>query len=167
MYMNEQAAIDNRRYKDNLTVSGIGYIAFGLWSCIRIFIQLTSDYSLMFAEATDFDINTVEFKLLIAFTVLIISAVIISVHFYVGLSAISYANGRKKLKIYPAVVIILELSAVLELAYYIVDLISDTDMFFTKIVTIIVQLTTVLILFDIARNLFGLKKLRSTKEQVT
>ena len=92
-----------RRYKSNIRLNGRYYIFFGLWAAVRSFMTLTLDDSILkeaFAEMeVEEDIRGfVEISVIIV--LILIMLFILSIHFFVGMSAIRYSSGKNKSKIF-------------------------------------------------------------------
>lgn len=101
-----------RRLKRNLADCGTGYIIFGVWTVIKIFLTLTmnhpfieqllDDINTELDMPVDADPETVQFlvNLFLFIVFFIIAAVAFFIHLYIGSSAISFSNGKKKRKIF-------------------------------------------------------------------
>ncbi|MBQ9679095.1 MAG: hypothetical protein IJV48_00220 [Ruminococcus sp.] len=97
-----------RRYRNLLTISGTGVIAFGVWSVIKtiLFMTLTPDYLRLNDIGDIGDIGEAGMTVvkIFAFTVLgVIMAIELLLRLYIGLSARAEGNGKKKRIVYVVV----------------------------------------------------------------
>ena len=100
--INSESRVELRRFCKNLEIAGNGYILFGVWSVVKIFMMLTMNSRIMkdlidSAGVVDrVSEHTMTLILIAIFAV--ISMVILILHLFIGRSAIKYSRGRKKRK---------------------------------------------------------------------
>ena len=90
----------SRKYSNNIVISGISVIFFGLWSLFKYIIVLTSDDFPLddyFQGFDDYDTLDVVFFYIILITLL---AIVTFIHYYIGRSAILAGRGKKKKRLY-------------------------------------------------------------------
>ena len=101
--MNSTDEIDLRRYMYNLSNSGAACILFGVWTVIKMFMQVTMD-SKTYDELikaigiTEYDPGFLRMFILI--TVSFISLFIMFFYLHIGIAAIRFGRGRKRSKTY-------------------------------------------------------------------
>lgn len=163
--MDDGLVIKERRYKTDLKISGLGYVAFGIWSFIKFLIQVTADYSVVFSQVEDADIYSPLFMGIMIAVCVVLFAIIIPVYIFVGLSAVRYANDKKKLRFFPVIVIVLLIISFAEIPFYIDEIANLDNLLMTNITSLLLQLTSMFVLFDMLRCVFGLRKIRRTKAE--
>lgn len=95
-----------RRYQDDLRISGMGVIAFGIWSVLKSFLGLflmPKEKVLGSAPAESGGIVLVLALIMLG----MVAAVDVGLRIYVGRCAMAESSGGKKKKLYVAVTIIL------------------------------------------------------------
>ena len=152
-----------RRYEDDLYVGGLGIMVMGIWSVMKAVMQIflsSDDYSV--PEIPDPTIRAVITAIVIA-VIVVIMALILKVHFYIGLNAIRAAKGKNYKKGYfTAAVIMLVLLIISMNAYS--DLLEDIENIDTTIASILVDITTIYIFIIVLISADKIKKLRSKAE---
>lgn len=165
MLMDDGVILKERRYKTDLKISGLGYVAFGVWSFIKFLIQVTADYSVVFSSVSDVDIYSPLFMGIMIAVCVILFSFIIPLYIFVGLSAIRYANGKKQLRIFPVIVIVLIIISFLEIPTYIEEIMNLDNLLMTNAASLLLQLTSIFVLFDMLRCTFGLRKIRKARAE--
>lgn len=148
-----------RRAKGDLKISGLAYMAFGIWSILKVSIEMATGVLAplnddMFIEYG----NTVIFISLII-TMFLISGFILVLHFYIGFSALRFSKdpGSSRKFLYWAIIILV--FYVIEIPYLIFSLIFLGDPSQdTTIASILLEITTGFILFDLIKSGFLLRK---------
>ena len=165
MLMDDVVIIKERRLKTDLKISGLGYVAFGIWSFIKFLIQVTADYSVMFSSVSDVDIYSPLFMGILIAISAIVFAIVIPLYLYIGLSAMRYANGKKQLRIFPAIIVVLMIISVLEIPAYIEEILKLDNMLMANTASLLLQLTSIFVLFDMLRCTLGLRKIRKARAE--
>ena len=160
--MTEETKAKIRRYNSNIEMSGRGIIAFGLWTAIKIWINLMVNVDTI-KQGMDSHDEPIDFYLQVVFVtagVLCISIIIVNV--YVGISAIMYGRGNRKKKTFVIWAVIL---ALLSLIFIVLDIINQEDMFDERIAELLADTTTLFILFDMVYSMI-MARLTIKREQV-
>ena len=150
-----------RRYEDDLNVSGAGVIIMGAWAVVRVLIEVflqTNPSEELAKEAPE---DRLPILLIVIAMVVILSAVVLTIHLYIGLNAMRAAKGMKYSRGYYAVAIILLILTVLGLFSYREGL-KDVDNIDTTIAAMLVDLTTIYIL---AVTVISTRRIRSIKKK--
>lgn len=148
-----------RRARGDLKISGLAYMAFGIWSILKIAIELAtgivSPISLdMYAEYSS---SIIFISLVIA--MFIISGVILILHFYIGFSALRFVkNPRSSRKfLYTAIFILIFYLIEIPVLIFSVLFLNDPSQD-TTIASVLLEITTAFVLFDLIRSGFMLSK---------
>lgn len=148
-----------RRYRNLLTISGLGVIAFGLWSVLKtIMIMLLREDVREYIRQIMPDNTTVK---LVVFGML--GGVLLFdllLRLYVGLTARSEGFGKKKGYAYIVLAILMALGSVASIVILFSDASSQDPL--EMIVSFIVEATSLVILIELLVAAFTVKKL--TKE---
>ena len=155
-YLNSDTEINLRRYRDHLAGSGTGYILFGIWTVIKIFMTVTMNRSFIADILVDVDIDTSDESIrtlvsVVIYVLLILIALIaLLVHLYIGTCAIHYSSGKKKSKLFLGFCILLMLMNISTIPKYFTVSEQASSAYEDKgIVPTIVDLTVIYLLFDI------------------
>ncbi|MCR5302004.1 MAG: hypothetical protein K6E49_06150 [Lachnospiraceae bacterium] len=148
-----------RRYNDDLYVSGLGIILMGVWTVIKVFMEvfLGSEGGVDFGT-DDPEMRRVGMIVLVILLVLL-SFAIMRLHFYIGLNAIRSAKGRQfKKGYYTASYILLTLTVLGLFSYiHILDHLDDID---TTIASFITDLTMIYMLVIIIGSTKNIRKIK-------
>ena len=149
-----------RRYEDDLYISGTGVIVMGIWSIIKtvmgIFLEADSP---IFTEIDDEFGKTMTIVITVLLLV-IISALILKLHLYVGLNAMRASQGRAHKKGYfAASVIMLMLTLISIVAYK--DKLKDIGNIDTVIASMLVDLTTAYIFVLLIISAYRIRKYKA------
>lgn len=173
-YLNSDTEISLRRYRDNLAGSGTGYILFGIWTVIKIFMTATMNRSFIASILADINIDTSdEFSRRIMFIVVysvlfLIALIALLVHLYIGTSALRYSSGKKKSKLFLACCIVLILLGISTIPSYFTVSEGASAAYEDKgIVPTIVDLTVIYLLFDIVYSVHKIDALTQKKPNGT
>lgn len=150
-----------RRYQDDLNVGGLGVVILGAWSILKIImhtiIEAKNNISLEeFAEEERW-IAVVVVIVVIA-GILLVSFLILKIHFYIGMNASRAAKGEPYKKGYYKGAIILLVLSVMGMFTYI-DELKNLDTIDTTIASFIVDLTTVYILWVVVSSTKKIREL--------
>ncbi|MBQ6574807.1 MAG: hypothetical protein IJL90_01725 [Lachnospiraceae bacterium] len=161
---NSPDEVNLRRYTDNLAGSGAAVILFGIWSAVRLFMQITMDRTSYedIIEAAGITDYTPEFLNLVIFFILLFSALIIMLlHLCVGVAAIRYSRGRSVRRTYLLFVAVVMIFMFVGIRGNFFDAKTDQYVFkMTALATSIVDITLVFVLFDIIFSSIMIGKLR-------
>lgn len=149
-----------RRYEDDLNVSGTGVILMGGWAVVRVLIEVflqTKPSEELAKEAPE---DRLPILLIVIGMVVIVSAVVMTIHLYIGLNAMRAAKGVKHSRGYYYAAIILLILSVFGLFSY-KEEIKDIENIDTTIASILVDLTTIYIL---AVTVISTRRIRSIKK---
>lgn len=165
--MDEALKIKERRFKSDLSISGGTYILFGVWNIVKSVIEVTGQYQSLQGEMAAQGISALGTKIILALVFIIVTAVIIPLHFFIGRSAIAYADNRKVKKLFFILTPLLLLEAIAEVPFYAYALTGENPIYESLIAAIIMQVTTAVVLFDMLRGMYVLSKIRREQAEVT
>ena len=147
-----------RRYEDDLYVSGVGAMVMGIWSVIKLVMQIFlkgEDYLGLKDLDQESGIGTVIVLKIIS---VILVLIVLALHFYIGLNAIRSAKGKPHKKGYTVVAVVFMVLTVLGMYDY-REGFNATD-FDTTFASMLVDLTTVYIFFSVIISTFRINKLK-------
>ena len=168
--MNSETEIKIRRHKNNLSIGGRGFIVFGIWSIIKTFMMLTmgDEFTVILDDPELADYDRTFSSILVIIIVVFYCVFILACHLVVGLNAIRYAKGKKnriRFYVFTCIVTLVNMQAfTLYPISFSNGLLELND---TSIVSLLVDLTITLVLFNLlysAINIDILKK-RLQKER--
>ncbi len=152
-----------RRYENELHISGLGVVVFGIWSVLKTIIQI-----FMNPDELGIDLKDVFSNFVAWITVIVIVAifclVITAFHLYIGINASRAARGKNYKKGYVVATVIVLLINVLSMYAY-KDSFQDTKNIETNIASFLVDITSVYVFFVILRSTFVIKKLRKASRR--
>ncbi len=165
---NEEQKVALRRYRNNLKLSGQGYIIFSVWTCMKIFMVYTMRKEDMQELMDIVNVNSYDERIQIyIFAAILIMLLLIMlfsvfVHVGIGLSAIKYSRGvsEKRGFLIPAGVFMV--INILGIPGYFIDIHSGLD---TIIASILVDLTLAYILFDMIYCACRIRKIRQNADE--
>ncbi len=150
-----------RRYQNLLTISGLGVIAFSLWSIMKsfLFIFLRNE---VFTEALkmknvpdDFRVRAILYSIfgsIILFDFLL--------RLYVGLSARAEGFGKKKGYAYIVVAFLIAIASLFSIVMIFFDIrFTGVTSLMELIVSIIVEITSAVVMIELIAAAFTVKKL--------
>ncbi len=158
--MDEARQAQVRRYNRNIETAGGAVIMFGLWAVVRFLITLAmgSSKGVEYFKAYYSSEPSDEDLLLTIVIFIVIFSIFIALYLIIGLSAIRYANGKKKKRGFAYCAIIVAVLTLLTLPMYFVDDIPS-ETIDTILASLLTDVTLVAILFDMARSTFKRDKL--------
>ena len=151
-----------RKYEDDLYVSGTGVMIMGIWSVLKVVMEL------FFGGDIDFNIDSEELFLRIAVWIIIgifiaiFMLLILQLHFYIGVNASKAARGLKYKKGFFKAAVFMLVLTVMGLGAY-PDKLKDPESIDTTIASILVDITTIYIFVILLISTVKIKKL---KEQI-
>lgn len=152
--------------KHNIYISGLGVVLMGFWNVIKVFITLNVGAERFQKDAIIADIPDDEkwiFYLISYVILLVLSAIVIFIHNFVGLNAMRRAKGKKFRKSYILAAIIFFIVVFCGIPSYFTNL-KDLKNIDSVIAAVIVDLTLIFILGDIIISSFKLKKIEEKKD---
>ena len=150
--VNEMKERKLRRYQNLLTVSGLGVIAFGIWSVIKTILLLFFNKELL-ADMPD---NTLAYVILYIF-IGVLLLIVFSIHLFVGLSARAEGFGKKKGSAYIVVAILMALLSLASLVTVFFK--ADKTSLLELAVSVIVEATSLIVMIELLVAAFTVKKL--------
>ncbi len=155
-----------RRNRDTLVIVGTGVITFGVWTVVKILLHYYLDHSEIidilreniegYDNADPFTKN-IYFGIYI-FVFSVILAVDLALRFYIGRSAIAEGRGIKKGRLYIVLTGIMALFYILAL-YQTAVSVNDGRELWEWIVTMVVDSTSMITLFEMAASALKVKSL--------
>ena len=142
-----------RRYQNLLAISGLGVIAFGVWSVLKTILLLCFRDDLL-ADVPDDPLAWVIVFVMIG-SILLID---FSVRLFVGLSARAEGLGKKKRRVYVAFAVLIALSSLASLILIFVD--SGTTSLLELAVSVIVEVTSLVVVIELLTAAVIVKKLK-------
>ena len=162
--MNNENGIRLRKIQDHLTGSGRGYILFGLWSVLKSFMLMTMDREMaqqMIEYSNTENISEGFMMVSMVISFLLLSIVVMSVHFGIGLGAVRYSKGKRKKTSYLFfAVVALIINVMFLVLYFILPAKLNAPLSDTSIASFLMDLTVSFILFDIICSTVRIKRLR-------
>ena len=149
-----------RRYRNLLTVSGLGVIIFGLWSVLKTILLLFMKEGIL-SEIPDDTFVRVMFFLILG-GILLIDVLI---RLYVGLSARAEGFGKKKGYGYVVIAILMALASLTSLVLIFFD--SNEQSIWELIVSVIVEATSLVVTIELLVGAFTVKKLKKELGEVS
>ena len=150
-----------RKNEDDLYVSGVGSIAVGVWSFVKLIMEIIAE-SRDTQGMSQSDIEeTMLIYVIVAAVLIALFIVIFKVHYYVGVNAIRAAKGGDYKKgYYKAAVVMLALNFLSLASYW--DIEQYRGNLDTTIASMLVDLTTIYIF---ATVIISTQKIRHLKER--
>ena len=149
-----------RRYRNLLTVSGLGVIIFGLWSVLKTILLLFMKEGIL-SEIPDDTFVRVMFFLILGGILL----VDVLIRLYVGLSARAEGFGKKKGYGYVVIAILMALASLASLVLIFFD--SNEQSIWELIVSVIVEATSLVVTIELLVAAFTVKKLKKETGEVS
>jgi hypothetical protein len=160
--MSEKAKL--RKYEDDLNVSGAGVIIMGIWSIVRILIEIFLDKKALVELQADEHVSDTMAIVLSLLIIALIAFIVMKIHLYIGLNAMRAAKGKEHKGGYFIAAIIFLILSVASLASYKEDL-QGEDPIDVVITSMLVDLTTIYVLAVVAIATLKIKKLREKEPQ--
>ena len=145
--------VKKRRCQDLLMLSGLGVIAFGVWSVLKTILLFIFRDDLL-AEVPDDTFSRVFVFVFIGLILLID----FSARLFVGLSARAEGSGKKKGYAYIVFAVLIALASLTSLVLVFFD--AGTTSLLELVVSVIVEVTSIVVVFEMLAAAFAVKKLR-------
>ncbi len=154
-----------RRYEDDLNVGGIGVIILGAWDVLKVvmhgLMNLKDNLTIEVYEGDEKTVAAVAIAVFVA-VILFIFFLVFKIHLYIGLNASRAAKGEPYKKGYYKGAIIILVMSVIGMSGYIEEF-KDIKNIDKTVASIIVDLTTIYILWIVISSTRKIKKLRSSQ----
>lgn len=148
-----------RRFENLLVLSGSGVIIFGLWSCVKAVLGMifkTDDI----VEAFGGDVF-VRFLVIFIYIVIGIFLLIdLGLRVFIGLSARREGLGKKKSFVYVIFAILLTIASSYSTVDTIISEFQSTETLLEMLVTVFVEITSLIVMIEMIVSAFVVKKLR-------
>lgn len=157
--MNGITVANIRRAKGDLKISGLAYMAFGIWEVLKVAIEIGTGIidPFGFAGLDQYDVKVIFLTALIS--LFFLSAIILTLHFYVGFSSMRFSKDPTTSRHFLNVSLLLTLYYCIELPFMLYGSFTlDQSVDDTTIASILFELTSIFILIDIIRSGRILKK---------
>ena len=152
-----------RRYQNLLTISGLGVIAFAVWSVMKTIMLFAMRKELLIDVLAASDDMT--FKVTLISILVLILLVDFLVRLYVGLSARAEGFGKKKGYVYIIFAILLALTSLGAVVMTFFN-ISPGSSVAELVVSVIVEATSIVVVIELLVASFNVKKLRKELTEV-
>lgn len=141
-----------RRLENNTFTLGTGVIAFSVWALLRYTVSFFLDFSYVEGLETAFRV---------AFLIIIVGFALSDVllHLYIGVSARSEGKGKKKTPVYLVLTVIVIMVYLLAIGYELY-LLYFTRNYFTILVTMLTDVTSVVIFIELFVYAVQLRRIR-------
>lgn len=153
-----------RRYEDDLYVSGVGIMIMGVWTVVKIIMELFlgSDFDFNL-EAEDPRLRIVAI-IVIGLILAILMFLILKLHLYIGLNAVRVAKGKKFKKGYCTAAKIMLVLTILGMGTY-TSMFDKPESIDTQLASMLVDLTTIYIFVILIISTNKLNKLKEGQDQ--
>ena len=140
-----------KRCESNLVISGTWFIVFGLWSILKLLITMAYRDDGIREMVGEIELDTFLEKVIVVVIVMVFALLILMVHAYIGMKAISYGKGKRKNKFFLFVSGFIAFFTLIGIPSYfsdwheghIISMIDDT-----KIAAVLVDIALLYILLD-------------------
>lgn len=153
-----------RRYQDDLNVSGTGAVLMGVWSIVRLFMELFMGTK----NKLQFDADDPTEMLIMIIAVFLVVGVlcylVMKVHLYIGLNAIRASKEMPYKKGYLNAAFICLLLTIAGLFSYGEEL-KDIKNIDTTIASMLVDMTTIYIFIAVIVSTLKIKKIKEKEDQ--
>lgn len=155
-----------RRYRNLLTVSGLGVIVFGGWSVLKTILVLVMQRDMIEALLAEMSVNELAGKITIAITFAIM-LIDFLIRLFVGLSARAEGFGKKKGYAYIVFAVLLVLGSLLSLVLVFFDTGSPAQTpVLQTVVSVILETTSFVVTIELLVAAFTVKKLKKDPREV-
>ena len=168
--MNSEIEIKLRRYKNNLAIGGRYYIIFGVWTVVKLLMELTMGdltFEYLIEETVKSGVDRLFAIIITAVFIGILFAFILIVHLVVGRNVARFVkrhDNRKRFYTYTSIVTIVN---VLGFLTYPVDIMTGvSSLSLTFIASLLVDISVIFILIDLFYSAVMIEKLIKQKPAV-
>ncbi len=152
--------------KHNIYISGLGVVLMGFWNVIKVYISINVGAERFQKEEILADLPEDEkwFFYLLSYAIFIVlDAIVIFIHNFVGLNAMRRAKGKKFRKSYIFATIVFFVVVITGIPSYFGNL-RDLKNIDSVLAAILVDLTLIFVLGDIIISSFKLRKIEKKKD---
>lgn len=165
--MNSKDEILLRKFNNNIYVSGLAVLAFGIWSVIRLFISLFMGLDAKIYNDAISEISAegkMYFNIAFFTTIAIICLINIFIHVFIGIKAMKFSKGlaHKKWLVFWAIVAFL--STIFSIPYYLVEEFAYVD---TIIASLILDISYLFLMVDLVYSVFFVEKIKKRIGEAT
>lgn len=146
--MDEEIKAKIRKYRRNIEISGKVIIAFGLWAVLKFVIQFALDREKLKTVLYIPDIDNALVMLISWGSTIFVLIFVFLLYYYIGRSAVRFAQGTKKGKAFLVIAFILSVLNIISIPNYFNTGRGTTQNLDTIIASIMVDLTTSFMVFD-------------------
>ncbi len=139
-----------RKNRKNLVIGGQGVILFGLWQSIKLWIILLGRGELkqiVSENVEDSGFNQELFKILFICILMILMAIVMAIHWYIGKNAMNVGRGHKRKFLFLILVAIYAAMNLSGLPYYFTA--NENDISDSSVAAFLVDLTLTVTLIEI------------------
>ncbi|MBO4904291.1 MAG: hypothetical protein J5367_03625 [Lachnospiraceae bacterium] len=166
--INSVSSVGLRRYSNNLVIAGRGYILFGFWSVVKVFMMMTMQQELMqkiLSSVGSSELSKEAAIIITVITVSIMGLVVLCIHLYIGMAAIRYGKGTKRRRGFVVWGVIISAIMIIDIPLYFTD--NSVQTYSSTVASIIVDMTEVFIFSDMLYSSHMLKRLRKEESGET
>ena len=163
--MDDEVKARIRKYNRNIEISGSAVILYSIWAVIKFIVPiLLGDEALHEVLGLEPEVYE-ELKEYFYFIIPVLFGITLIIYYYVGRSAIKFARGKKKRKIFALVAVLLLINTVTYFPAYYEEFKNFTDYadIDTVIASLLVDITLTFILFDMIYSTFMVNRLKKAE----
>ena len=146
-----------RSYKHNMYISGTGCILMGIWACLKSFMTIFLDPTFKDTFKTA-ETDPIYFYVGFIFLTVVVLIFVFWIHYYIGRCAMKEARGKKQGRLYLILCFVLAAINIWGMQSYKSGL-DGKETLDVLIASMLVDVTLLVILFDIVYSHFMIKKL--------
>lgn len=144
--MSEEVKAKIRKYNNDIKICGIGVILLSIWTMIRFFLTIYFSHISM-TDFFDLPKEITNAEIIITFIFFwTIMAIILLIHFIIGMSAIRYSMGKTKKWGFLIFIFLFAISDCSSVVFFFVP--GEVNTNDTKIASILLDITSFYIYFD-------------------
>lgn len=146
-----------RRLENNLVTLGTGIIAFGLWAFIKLILTV------LFLGSAYFEDSPEEQRLAVIIATWVVAVLTLLMYGWLGLSARAEGNGKKKKPVYlffVGMISVYSFAVILIETVYLITEINEIEDPLSLFITIIIDVTRMIFLFELIYSSVTLRKIR-------
>ncbi len=152
-----------RKYKKNMEISGISLIVIGAWSVLKFCLNILLGEQTFQELLRVSDADMAKYRGVYIVLSVIVFALFMLLYLYLGKSAVMYAVGRKKKKFFLYLAAFTGIAMIAGIPMYFTEK-NASDHLNTIIASILVDLSTGFLLFDMVYSSVRLSRLRKAEE---
>ena len=163
--INSLSNVGIRRYSSNLVNAGRGYILFGFWAVVKIFMMMTMQHELMkklLDNTGTIGLSREAIIVISVITLAIMGLIVLYIHLHIGRAAIGYGKGTRHRRGFLVWGAIISVVMIIDIPLYFSD--KSVQTYSSTVASIIVDMTEVFIFIDMIYSAHMLKRLRKEVE---